>query len=86
MNYITTTELRTRSSELVDFLLAGEDVSLIHRSMVIGTIIPPEEEPENLTAEDLEKIARTLIKLNLPTTTTKERARNYRLHLNKKYG
>jgi antitoxin (DNA-binding transcriptional repressor) of toxin-antitoxin stability system len=86
MNYITTTELRTKSSELIDFLLAGETVDLIHRSSIVGTIIPKEEEPENLTKEDIKKIAQVINFLNLPTTTTRERAKNYHLHLKKKYG
>ncbi len=86
MNYITTTELRTRSSELIDFLLAGETVDLIHRSSIVGTIIPKEEEPENLTKEDIRKITQALNLLNLPSTTPSERAKNYHLHLKKKYG
>lgn len=86
MNYITTTELRTRSSELIDFLLAGETVNLIHRSSIVGTIVPVEEEVGNLTKEDIRKIAQTLILLNLPTTTLSKRAKNYHLHLKKKYG
>lgn len=86
MNYITTTELRTRSSELINFLLAGETVNLIHRSSIVGTIIPIEEETGNLTKEDVRKIAQTLNLLNLPTTTPSERTKNYRLHLKKKYG
>lgn len=86
MNYITTTELRTRSSELIDFLLAGETVDLIHRSSVVGTIIPKEKELGNLTKADLKKIASTLNQLNLPTTTPSEREKNYHLHLKKKYG
>lgn len=86
MNYITTTELRTRSSELIDFLLAGETVDLIHRSSIVGTIIPKEEEPGNLTKDDLKKIAEALDQLNLPTTAAPERVKNYRLHLKTKYG
>ena len=86
MNYITTTELRTRSSELIDFLLAGGTVDLIHRSSIVGTIIPKEEEPGNLTKNDLKKIAEALNQLNLPATTPGERTKNYRLHLKKRYG
>jgi len=42
MNYITTTELRTKSSNLVESLLKGEEINLIHRSKVIGAIVPKE--------------------------------------------
>lgn len=44
MNYITTTELRTKSSALVQKLLSGEEVTLIHRSKIIGEIVPKEVE------------------------------------------
>ena len=40
MNLITTTELRTRTSELIKALLAGESVDLIHRSQILGEIKP----------------------------------------------
>lgn len=86
MNYITTTELRTKSSELIDFLLAGETVDLIHRSSIVGTIIPKEEEPRNLTKADLKKIVETLDQLKLPTTSPLERVKSYHLHLKRKYG
>ena len=36
MNYISTTGLRTQSSELVDALLAGRTVDLFHRSKLMG--------------------------------------------------
>lgn len=86
MNYITTTELRTRSSELIDFLLAGESVNLVHRSTVVGTIFPTEEEPKSLSKEDVKNIATAISQLDLSPTTFQERTKNYRLHLNKKYG
>lgn len=86
MNYITTTELRTRSSELIDFLLAGEAVDLIHRSSIVGTIIPKDDGPENLTRKDLIRMAEVLNLLHLPATTPKQRANKYSLHLKKKYG
>lgn len=44
MNYITTTELRTKSAALVQKLLSGEEVTLIHRSKIIGEIVPKEVE------------------------------------------
>lgn len=86
MNYITTTELRTRSSELIDFLLAGESVNLVHRSTIVGTIFPAEEEPVSLTKKDVKEISEIISRLNLSPTTPRERINNYRLHLKKKYG
>jgi antitoxin (DNA-binding transcriptional repressor) of toxin-antitoxin stability system len=41
MKYITTTDLRTKSSELVAQLKSGQEVILLHRSEVLGTIVPP---------------------------------------------
>ena len=40
MQYITTTELRTKTSELVKILKMGHSVLLIHRSKIIAEIIP----------------------------------------------
>jgi len=40
MNYISTTELRTKSVDLVEALLAGKSIDLIHRSKVVGAIVP----------------------------------------------
>lgn len=86
MNFITTTELRTRSSELINILLAGESINLVHRSNVVGTIVPAEEDNRKLTKEDVKLIAKTISQLNLPQTTQKERVKNYASHLKKRYG
>lgn len=40
MQYITFTELRTKTKWLVKMLLAGNSVLLIYRSKIIGEIIP----------------------------------------------
>lgn len=40
MEYISTTDLRTKSSKLRDSLLHGDSTYLVHRSKVIGIIIP----------------------------------------------
>lgn len=48
MNYITTTDLRTQSSALVDALKKGVSVSLIHRSQIVGTITPIRTAPTPL--------------------------------------
>lgn len=40
MDYITTTNLRTQSSKLVDDLKKGRSVSLVHRSKIVGVIKP----------------------------------------------
>lgn len=83
MDYITTTNLRTKSSELVKTLTKGGQVSLIHRSKVVGIIkpAPPEGKPF-----DLERFKRAINNLNLPKTTHAQREKIYRTHLEKKYG
>ncbi len=83
MDYITTTNLRTQSSELVDTLKKGGTVSLIHRSKVVGVIKPAVPEGRPFDAEKLKKLVQNL---NLPKTTYEEREKIYRAHLEKKYG
>ncbi|OGH47433.1 MAG: hypothetical protein A3A51_01805 [Candidatus Levybacteria bacterium RIFCSPLOWO2_01_FULL_39_10] len=82
MEYITTTNLRTKTSQLVNELKKGGKVSLIHRSKIIG-VIKPVEEPKIFDAEKFNKIIK---KLNLPPTTYAQREKIYRSHLMKKYG
>jgi len=82
MNYISTTGLRTQSSELVDALLAGKTVDLIHRSKLIGRVVPIEKN------EKSKKSFYELI-LSLPKTkktTIKEREKIYKTQIMKKYG
>ena len=83
MDYITTTQLRTKSSELVKALLEGRSVDLIHRSKVVGTIKPDKEEPKVFNAKRFAKLVK---EMNLPPTTYTERKKRYRKHLMNKYG
>ena len=46
MKFISTTNLRTKSSQLIASLLAGNSVSLLYRSKLVGQIIPQEDESE----------------------------------------
>lgn len=83
MQYITTTELRTKSKKLVELLREGYSVELIHRSKVVGEIKPKIYDPKPFNAD---KFLKLVGKLNLPKTTYAERERRYRAHLMKKYG
>ena len=85
MNYITTTDLRTKSSELIETLKKGGSVSLIHRSEIVGEI-KPRYDAKPLTKKDIEKLKRLAKKLNLPKLSYKEREVRYRKHLMEKYG
>lgn len=82
MQYITTTDLRTKSSQLVSTLKKGGSVSLIHRSKVIGKI-QPDQEPKPFDAKKFKKLVNSL---NLPKTTYAQREKIYRKHLMEKYG
>lgn len=86
MQYISTTDLRTKSSELVAELKNGGKVSLIHRSQVIGEIMPKKEKPKTFTKSAIAKLEKLARELNLPKTSYKERERIYRKHLMEKYG
>lgn len=83
MQYITTTQLRTKSKELVKTLQEGRSVDLIHRSRLIGAIKPVQAKPKVFNAERFKKI---VDKLNLPSTTYAQREKIYRDHLMRKYG
>jgi len=83
MNYITTTDLRTKTSQLISELKKGSRISLIHRSKVVGIIEPAAPEPKPFDAFKFNQLAK---KLNLPKTTYAQRERIYRAHLMKKYG
>lgn len=84
MNYITTSDLRTKSVELVNSLKEGKSVSLIHRSRIIGRIVPDDAEPPKVF--NAAKFKKLVEKLNLPKTTYAQREKIYRAHLMKKYG
>lgn len=86
MNFVSTTELRTKSSELIKSLKKGESVSLIHRSKVVGVIKPAQTESKVFTAEKIKELERAVEELNLPRTSYAEREKRYRSHLVKKYG
>lgn len=84
MNYITTTQLRTQSSDLIANIMAGRSIQLIHRSKVVATISPAvDKSPKFFNAERFGKL---VDKLNLPKTTYEQRDRIYRKHLMDKYG
>lgn len=84
MNYLTTTELRTKSAKLVDLLKRDIDVTLLHRSKIIGRISP---QTADLGLKNL-KGFKNFLKSLLPTKLIgpKKRSEIYRHHLVKRYG
>lgn len=83
MDYITTTDLRTRSSELINTLKNGGTVSLIHRSRVVGEIKPKIYDPKPF---DPVKFAQIVNKLNFPKLTPRQIDARYRTMMMKKHG
>lgn len=85
MEYITTTNLRTKTSQLVSALQKGTSVSLIHRSKVVGVIEPVKQKTVTITnIKAFKKFLESICPLK--PTTPKQRERLYRQHLMKKYG
>lgn len=84
MQYITFTELRTKSSALAKTLKKGEEVKLVRRSLVIGRVIP--ERDEKIKTISAKKLEAKINKLNLPSLTLKGIDRRYRIAMMKKHG
>ena len=83
MQVITTTELRTKSSKLVKTLKEGGTVRLIHRSKIIGEILPTYE-PKPFDADKFERFLDRIKPKKL--VPKEERDKIYRKHLEEKYG
>lgn len=83
MNYITTTQLRTRVPEFVEALLAGKSINLIHRSQNLGTITL---EPVRKKITNHARLAKNILSLNLPFINKRMQRANYHNHLVDKYG
>ena len=84
MNTITTTDLRTKSSDLVTFLKKGNSVSLIHRSKIVGKIIPSRDVV--LKTIDAKELQNKIDRLDFPSLTPAEMDRRYRIAMMKKHG
>lgn len=85
MQYITTTELRTKSTKLIKTLKEGGKLSLIHRSRMIGEILPLKYQPKPIT--DIEAFKRALDAIRPKKLIPKsQREKVYRKHLEEKYG
>lgn len=84
MNYITTTQLRTKSTELVNALSKGDSVSLVHRSRVIGKVVP--DNNREIKTINVKRLEYKINKLSLPKLSLKEIDRRYRIAMEKKHG
>lgn len=84
MDYITTTDLRTKSSDLISSLKRGLSISLIHRSTIVGKIIPSVHEDVKII--NGKRLADIIQQLDLPKLSLKEIDRRYRSVMMKNYG
>lgn len=85
MQVITTTQLRTKSKELVKVLQEGRSVDLIHRSRILGEIKPAQNSLVTITdiAEFKKALHAAKPKKLIPKS---QREKIYRKHLGEKYG
>lgn len=83
MNMVTSTELRTKMPEVIQALLAGESIDLIHRSQVVGAITPKTRQTKTISARELQK---KIDALGFPPMTDREIDRRYRAAMMKKHG
>lgn len=84
MNYITTTDLRTKSGELIEALLLGKEIELLHRSRKLGRLKLIKE--VQLKVFNSKEAFKVIKKLNLPKLSIEERDRRYREAMMKKHG
>ena len=85
MQYITTTQLRTKTSSLISTLAQGLSVSLIHRSKVVGKIKPAKKSLVTIT--DIDDFNDFLDSLKpKKQLSPKQEAKAFTNHLKKKYG
>jgi len=87
MKYIKSTDLRYKTSSIVSQLRDGESFYLIHRSEVVGEIVPRKKDKQVNKPFDPVAFKEFLEGLKpVPHLTDEERERNYRKHFEKKYG
>ena len=84
MNYITTTNLRTQSSRLVESLKRGKKISLVHRSQIVGEILPLKTKIKIFDLKTFHKFINSSKKAN--NLSAQEREHIYKKHLEEKYG
>lgn len=84
MNYITTTQLRTETPELILALTNGQSVDLIHRSQVIGEVRPKKVAKTKLF--NSQRMMKIVESMNLKPMTIKQAEKNYRNYMFKRHG
>ena len=86
MQLISTTELRTRSKDLVASLLLGNTTELVHRSRIIGEVKPKTPSPKVFSKADAEELEVLINKSKHPLLSDNAIDRKYRERLENEYG
>jgi len=84
MQYITFTQLRTKTNNFAKALKKGEEVKLVRRSIVVGRVIPDKE--IKIKTINAKKLQAKINKLNFPGITLQEIDRRYKAAIMKKHG
>lgn len=85
MQYITSTDLRTQSNELINTLMQGGSVTLIHRSKPVGIIQSIKASSESKVI-DFDKIIQSVKQMGMPSLSDAEIDKKYRAAMIKKHG
>ena len=86
MDYITTTQLRTQTKQLVNQLKMGKKITLIHRSQKIGVIQADQDTKSETDKPEPGKLTKLIRDLKLPKLSDKQRAEKYLKSLAAKHG
>jgi len=84
MNFITTTDLRTKSSDLISSLKRGQSVSLIHRSGIVGKITPTNNSGEKVI--NVKRLVGKIRQLSFPKLSEEAVKKRYKAAMLKKHG
>lgn len=88
MESITSTALRTQTPVLIQSLIQGRSVALIHRSIIIGDVVPRKiKSTANPNLAEFDAFMDQLgAKLPSQDLTYSQRQKAYHRHLKTKYG
>lgn len=86
MEYISTTDLRTKSSQLIKALQKGKTIRLVYRSQVVGNISPQAPLKTEKSEISLLDIHDYLVRIIPPKERDIDWKAIYRKELQKKYG
>jgi len=86
MEYISTTDLRTKSSQIIKTLKKGYSIKLIYRSQVVGNITPQKSFSNEKPAIQLHDIYDDLVKIIPSATKRADWKKLYHKELQHKYG